>query len=118
MNPILMTVFLVVGFGAFAYSAYRRWQLMMVAKAPEHRGDRIGERFAAMFEYAIGQVRMVRYPLSGWAHIVVFFGFLVLLLNSLILWGRGYDPDFNFWIFGSHQPLGVDSRGDEQPGRG
>jgi Fe-S oxidoreductase len=107
MNPILMTAFLLVGFGAFAYSAYRRWQLMLVARAPENRVDRIGDRVAATLKYALAQVRMVRYPLSGWAHILVFFGFLVLLLNSLILWGRGYVPHFDFWIFGLDGPLGV-----------
>jgi Fe-S oxidoreductase/Zn-dependent protease len=107
MNPVAMTFLLLAGFGIFAYSAYRRWQLMMVAKAPENRADRLGERVAATFKYAFGQKRMVRYPLAGWAHIVVFFGFLVLLLNSLILWGRGYVVDFDFWIFGEHQPLGA-----------
>ena len=36
----------------------------------------------------------------------IFFGFLVLLLRSLILWGRGFDPSFDFWIFGTDQVLG------------
>ena len=108
MNPILMTVFLLAGFGLFAFSAHKRWKLMLVAKAPERRTDRIGDRVGAVLKYAIGQTRMVRYPLSGWAHILVFFGFLVLLLNSLILWGRGYVVDFNFWILGAEQPLKQD----------
>ncbi|MFQ5807246.1 MAG: (Fe-S)-binding protein [Phycisphaerae bacterium] len=107
MNPIVMTVLLLVAFGAFAYSARKRWQLMRVAQTPENRADRIRQRIAATAQYALGQKRMVRYPLSGWAHIVVFFGFLVLLLNALILWGRGYVEDFDFWIFSEHQPLGV-----------
>ena len=84
MNPIVMTVFLLVGFGAFAYSAYQRWRLMMVAKAPENRADRIGQRISAMLKYAIGQVRMVRYPLSGWAHILVFFGFLYTPIEMVL----------------------------------
>jgi ferredoxin len=39
--------------------------------------------------------------------VAVFSGFMVLLLNSLILWGRGYYEPFDFWIFGIHQPLGI-----------
>jgi Fe-S oxidoreductase/nitrate reductase gamma subunit len=107
MNPVAMTILLLAGFGIFAYSARRRWRLMMVARAPDRRTDRLGQRIAATVKYALGQKRMVRYPLAGWAHIAVFFGFLVLLLNSLILWGRGYVSDFDFWVFGTHQPLGI-----------
>lgn len=106
MNPIVMTVFLLAGFGLFVYSAMQRWKLMVVAKAPASRGDRVGERIVATLKYSVGQARMPRYPLSGWAHIFVFFGFLVLLLNTLILWGRGYVADFDFWIFGADQMLG------------
>ena len=107
MQPVVMTILLLAGFGIFAYSAYQRWQLMMVAKAPAHRGDHSGARLIATLKYAIGQKRMVRYPTSGWAHILVFFGFLVLLLNSVILWVRGYVPTFDFWVFGVEQPLGI-----------
>ena len=106
MQPIVMSLGLLAGFGFFAYSAWQRWKLMMVAKAPDNRADRFGARFAAMLKYAVGQTRMVRYPLSGLAHILVFFGFGVLLLNTLILWGRGYYTGFDFWLFGEDQVLG------------
>jgi hypothetical protein len=43
---------------------------------------------------------MSYYPLAGLAHKLIFLGFSVLLLRSLILWGRGFDPAFNFGIFG------------------
>ncbi|HEX7603965.1 MAG TPA: heterodisulfide reductase-related iron-sulfur binding cluster, partial [Polyangiaceae bacterium] len=42
------------------------------------------------------------YPLAGLAHKVIFAGFLILLLRTLILWGRGFDPAFNFGILGEH----------------
>ena len=43
---------------------------------------------------------MPAYPLAGIAHIAIFFGFLVLLLRSLMLWGRAFSPDFNLWVLG------------------
>jgi Fe-S oxidoreductase len=46
------------------------------------------------------------YQPAGIAHKLIFAGFLVLLLRSLILWGRGFQPDFNFWWFAPWQPLG------------
>jgi len=105
MNPLVMSLLLIVGWGVFAYSAWRRWKLMMVG-APADCGEQVGERLKRTLHYAIAQVRMRRYPLAGLAHMVIFFGFLVLLLRSLILWGRGFDESFDFWLFGLDQPLG------------
>ncbi len=105
MNPIVMAVLLILGWGLFAYSAWRRWKLMMVGVA-EDRFDRVGARLGAVWTYAIKQLRMRRYPLAGYAHMIIFFGFLVLLLRSLMLWGRGFDESFSFWIFGTEQILG------------
>jgi len=50
----------------------------------------------------MGQVRMPRYPIAGWLHALIFWGFLVLLLRSLMLWGRGYDETFSLWILGDN----------------
>src|SRR5262249_42221042 len=36
-----------------------------------------------------------------------FLGFVVLLLRTLILWGRGFDDRFDLWIFGTQQPFGM-----------
>lgn len=105
MGPVFMALLLIVGWGVFAYSAWRRWKLMMVG-APADCGGQVGERLKRTLRYAIAQVRMRRYPLAGIAHTVIFFGFLVLLLRSLILWGRGFDESFDFWFFALDQPLG------------
>jgi Fe-S oxidoreductase len=105
MKPILMAILLILGWGIFAHSAVRRWRLMMVGVA-EDRSDRPGERWRRTMRYAIAQMRMRRYPLAGFAHMLIFLGFGVLLLRSLILWGRGFDESFNFWLFGADQPLG------------
>jgi len=105
MGPVFMALLLLLGWGIFAYSAYRRWQLMMVG-AVANRLDQPGVRLGKVWTYALMQLRMRRYPLAGAAHMLIFFGFLVLLLRSLILWGRGFDASFDFWIFGTDQALG------------
>lgn len=107
MSPIAMTVILVATLSALAYSLNRRWQLMKVAAAPENRADRIPERVWITLKYAFGQYKMPYYPLAGVAHILIFFGFLILLLRSLMLWGRAFVPDFNFWILGPEPVLGL-----------
>lgn len=107
MNPLIMAALLLVSLGLFAWSMRRRWRLMRVATAPADRSDRLGLRVAAVMRYVFAQQRMLRYPLAGVAHLVIFFGFLVLLINTLILWGRAFHPGFNLFIFGEHTPLGA-----------
>jgi len=100
-----MALLLLGGWALFAYSARRRWKLMMVGAA-ENRFDQPGARLRAVWTYALKQLRMRRYPLAGIAHMLIFSGFAVLLLRSLILWGRGFDESFSFWLFGPDQWLG------------
>ncbi|PIE05800.1 MAG: iron-sulfur protein [Sorangium cellulosum] len=107
MSPIGMTVILVATLSALAYSLNRRWQLIKVAAAPENRADRIPERVWVTLKYAFGQYRMPYYPLAGVAHILIFFGFMVLLLRSLLLWGRAFVPDFNLWVLGPEPTFGI-----------
>lgn len=58
--------------------------------------------------YAFLQKKMPYYPIAGIAHMGIFFGFLILLLRSLMLWSRGYDPHFDFWgILSLHNPIGI-----------
>jgi Fe-S oxidoreductase len=97
-----MIVMLVVAWMTFFWSIQRRFRLMALGQ-PDMRWDRLWERLVGTVQFAFGQARMPRYPFTGWLHIAIFFGFLVLLLRSLILWGRGaYDPTFNLdFLFGS-----------------
>jgi Fe-S oxidoreductase len=98
MSPIAMLSILVAALGAFAWSASRRWQLLRTGR-PEQRLDRIPDRLKAVWRYAFVQEKMDYYQPSGVAHKLIFAGFIVLLLRSLILWGRGFYAPFNFWIF-------------------
>lgn len=103
MSPLVMTLALLAGWISFLFSAWLRYRLMMAGKpTPEPVWDHPVERFKRMIVYALGQLRMPRYAIPGWAHALIFWGFLVLLLRSLMLWGRGYDPGFDLWILGDN----------------
>lgn len=105
MNPIFMTLLLLAAWGLFAWQILRRWRLMTLGPGT-FRFDHVGERIRLTREYALAQKRMRRYWWAGIAHQLIFLGFVVLLLRTLILWGRGYDESFDFWVFGVEQPLG------------
>jgi Fe-S oxidoreductase len=105
MNPAAMLA-LIVGFHAlFFWSAIKRWQLLRIGKFVD-RFDRIPERLAAVFRYAFAQEKMNYYQPAGLAHKLIFVGFIVLLLNTIMLWGRGFDPSFNLFILGPTEVLG------------
>lgn len=99
MNPTWMLTLLVGLTAAFAWSANRRWQLLKVGRS-EDRTDNLFERLKGTYIYAFVQKKMGYYPLAGLAHKAIFVGFMVLLLRSVMLWGRGFDPAFNLWILG------------------
>ncbi len=107
MNPTWMLTMLVALSAAFAWSANRRWQLLKVGRDEDRSGDLIA-RLKGTYEYAFVQKKMGYYPVAGLAHKLIFVGFLVLLLRSLMLWGRGFDPTFSLWVLGPkpvHLPL-------------
>ncbi len=103
MNPIAMTVIFVLTLGMFAWSAVRRYRLLMVG-APEPRvtldPDSLYQRFRQVLLIAGLQRKMPmneRYRIAGLAHISIFAGFNILLLNTILLWGRAYDEHFDLF---------------------
>ncbi len=106
MNPVAMGVLIVGLHAVFFISAARRFDLLSTGKY-EARWDRVPERVKGVLEYAFAQRKMHYYQWAGLAHQAIFFGFLTLLLNTIILWGRGFYAPFNAFVFGPHQPLGM-----------
>ena len=78
MSPTRMLTMLLSLFAAFCWSANRRYQLLKVGRDSD-RLDRLWERLTGTLSYALLQKRMPDYPLAGVAHIVIFFGFMILL---------------------------------------
>ncbi len=105
MSSYAMLALLVVAWCAFGYSASRRWKLLRAGGA-ESRFDRIGERLMGTWRWAFKQERMDYYQPSGIAHKLIFLGFAVLLLRTLVLWGRGFSPTFNLWVLAPWMPAG------------
>ena len=61
------------------------------------RTDNPGERFAKMARIALGQSKMVKKPLSGFLHIIVYLGFIIINIEVLEIIIDG--------IFGTHRIL-------------
>lgn len=89
----------------FGWSARRRMRLLL-AGAKENRFDRIKERLLVAWRYAFAQEKMDYYQPAGIAHKLIFVGFMVLLLRTLVLWGRGFWPSFNLFVLEPWSSLG------------
>src|SRR6185436_20364395 len=97
VNPTLMITLIVAAHAAFLWSASRRWQLLRLGRRVV-RWDRIPERVLATWRHAFKQEKMDYYQPAGIAHKLIFVGFLVLTVNTIMLWGRGVDPSFNLFL--------------------
>jgi Fe-S oxidoreductase len=92
--------------GAFLWSANQRWGLLKLGAAThDSRFDRIGQRLAAVWTFAFYQKKMRYYFWAGIAHQFIFLGFVVLLVNTLVLWGRGFDAGFTFFGLLAHDTV-------------
>ena len=49
----------------------------------ENRSDRRSERFGKMFRVAIGQSKMIKKPVTGFLHVIVYVGFVLINIEVL-----------------------------------
>jgi Fe-S oxidoreductase len=85
---------ILLGVGWFGRTLYRRFSVLRGAESVP-RFDRIPERLEAVLVYAFGQKTFVRdeQP-AGWMHVFIFWGFTVLSLQIITMFGRGFVAEF------------------------
>src|ERR1700712_4130031 len=108
MNPVAMAIIIVTLNAVFAVSAWRRFNLLKVGKPTwESRLTELPKRLGLVWVFAFYQKKMRYYLWAGLAHQFIFLGFIVLLMRTLVLWGRGFFPTFNLFVLGYEPVLGV-----------
>lgn len=108
MNPLLMSLLFIVGIGIFIRTMYYKIRLLR-ALEPADRLNNIKERLKNMVVIAIGQKRLVgrkRERSAGIMHALIFWGFLILLIRSLNLYGIGFVQGFTLPFLGDDSILG------------
>lgn len=90
---IYLIMFIPISF--FLYGIYRRLEVWMLAKGLIDRNDKLDQRFISLLKYTLTQRLVLRKPLAGWSHFLLFWGFIVLLIAtaSFALWDKtGFPP--------------------------
>jgi Fe-S oxidoreductase len=108
MSPLFMSLLLIVALAVFARTMTRKIRLLM-ALEPADLANRIKERLVAMAVLAIGQKRLVgrkKERSSGIMHAFIFWGFCVLLIRSITLYGEGFQEGFYLPLLGGDYLLG------------
>ncbi len=93
-KSVLMTLLLTCGFGLFFVRVRKLVRLMLAVKGKRaFRPDRIAERIRVLFSDVLGQSNVLRKPIPGAAHMLIFFGFLAVQPHSLEMMVQGiYRP--------------------------
>lgn len=98
IGQIIFVIVLVAGIGLFTRNIRRAIRNIKLGR-PVDRTDNQGERLGALARIAFGQSKMVKRPISGILHIIVYLGFIVINIEVLEILIDG--------IFGTHRIMGA-----------
>ena len=102
MNPLLMSLLIIVALSVFGRTMFGKIQLLK-ALEPADRVNHLKERLMNMVILAIGQKRLVgraKERSSGIMHAFIFWGFCILLIRSLTLYGEGFQQGYHLPFLG------------------
>jgi len=108
MNPLLMSLLIIVALSVFGRTMFGKIQLLK-ALEPADRVNHLKERLKNMVILAIGQKRLVgraKERSSGIMHAFIFWGFCILLIRSLTLYGEGFQAGYHLPFLGGDYLLG------------
>ena len=108
MSPFFMSILLIAGLGFFARTMYYKI-LLLKALEPADRFNRIMERIRAVIVIALGQKRLVgrkKERASGLMHAFIFWGFCILLIRSLNIYGEGFVKGYHLPFLGGEYLAG------------
>ena len=94
IDNILFVIVLALGFGYFTFNVKKLIRNIKLGRDVD-RYDNPGERWSNMALIALGQSKMVKRPVSGFLHIIVYVGFVIINIELLEIIIDG--------VFGTHR---------------
>ncbi len=82
LDNVLFVILTIIGFGLF-FKGMREIVRNIKLGKEINRTDNPGERWATMARVALGQGKMVKRPVAGILHIIVYLGFIIINLELL-----------------------------------
>lgn len=105
MKTALFLIILLSAFTFFAINVRRLISYLKVGKKVD-RFDHPWKRLKNVFTIAFAQKKLLREPLAGWMHFMIFWGFVVLLSAILETFFEGFKNEWSFAFLGPlYKPL-------------
>jgi len=73
---------------------------MKVAKKKDNRFDQVGRRLFNVIKIAFGQTKLLRDPVAGTIHFLIFWGFILFLFEVVEAMIQGFYSPFNLSFLG------------------
>ncbi len=101
LSNVIFAIILIVALGFFTRSARRLIRWLKIGR-PEVRTDQPSTRTKNFFAIGIAQTKILRDPIGGMMHALVFWGFCVLGLGTMEIMIQGLVTGFSYaWILPS-----------------
>jgi Fe-S oxidoreductase len=100
IKNILFIFLFIAALSFFVWSCRNLIKYMLVAKKKDDRFDKIGERIMRVLTVAFGQSKLLRDPIAGSIHFVIFWGFILFLFAVLESILQGFYSPFSFKFLG------------------
>lgn len=102
-KSIVFLIVFVFAISFFLFNIIKFIKYLKLAR-PENRLDNIPKRLNNIIEIVMGQSKLLREPLAGFLHLLIFWGFVILLACILETIGEGIYPNFSFKFLGVLYP--------------
>ena len=99
LNAVLFALVFVAALAFFVRNAVRLAGYLRLGKNDD-RFSGAGQRLRRVFTIAFGQSKLLREPFAGLLHLLIFWGFVVLLSAVFESVGEGLFPGFSFSFLG------------------
>ncbi len=99
-STVVMAVSLVAAAAFFGFHAKRLAGYTRLALAPLDRNDQRVRRLGGALSQVLGHTKLLRDPIPGAMHFLIFWGFLVLAVGTLEAFAVGLNPKWSFAFLG------------------
>ena len=93
---VVFLVILVLAAGFFAYSAQRLYAFMTRVGRPDDRTNDPARRVWNLLTVGLAQTKILRDPVAGLSHALVFWGFMVITLGTAEMMVQGVWSEFSY----------------------
>ncbi len=95
MFPITVGLLLAAAILFFGNTSFRWWKIIRAGRQTDNRFQDYGTRIKNLLTIAFAQTRILKGDFkAGLMHAIIFWGFCVVALRTILLFGMGFQSDF------------------------